>query len=158
MKHVVAAVLAVSLFAFATGALAKDAPMPTKDAQLHQVVGDNPGNVEVVTPYDRAVKLAKLDKDTIAYWNPDGGKYIMAGDYAYVFCKIYKMKSGNSHYEWVAVNSADLNKAIHLSTTLPSGVAFYKLYAQDKSIVMEAIPYDTLHAIASGKPVVDVNE
>ncbi|MFA4873774.1 MAG: hypothetical protein WC690_00365 [bacterium] len=155
---IIAVAVAVIMAASVPAALAKDLPLEGMKAQLHQIIGNEPGTVEVVTPYDRAIKLSKLGKNDVAYWNPDGGKYIMAGDYAYVFCKIYNTKNGATRFDWVAVNSPDLSKAIGLATTIKGGVAFYKLTSDGSKIVMEAITYDAVHAMAQGKAVMDVNE
>jgi hypothetical protein len=129
-----------------------------KDTKIHRIVGNVPGSMEVVSQYSHAIKLEALNKDKVAYWNPDGGKYITAGDFAYVWCNVYNLKGGSPHYSWIAVNTPALNEAIGLATTLPGGVAIYKLTSQDKTILIEAVTYDALHAMAQGKPVVDVKE
>ena len=159
MKSILVAVaVAVLLAISAPAALAKHAEMPSQGATEHQVIGSDPGTVQVATQYDRAIKLVKLDKNHVGYWSLEGAKYITAGDYAYVWCKVYNTKDGTSHYGWVAVNTESLNKALGLANTTSGGVAFYKLFSQGKTIVMEAIPYDTSHAMAQGQPVVDVKE
>ncbi len=158
MKSILIAVaVAVFVAGAAPAVFAKDV-VPPKGAKLYQIIGNDPGTVDVATPYDRAIKLAKLSDKDVAYWNPDGGKYIMAGDYAYVWCKIYNTKSGSSHFEWVAVNSPDLSKALGLASSIPGGVAFYKLTSDGKQVVLDAITYDAVHAMSQGKAVTDVKE
>lgn len=143
----------------AGNALAKDIPLYGKDAEIHRIVSASPsGVVQVPSHYDKAIKVKKLSKDETAYWNPDGGKYITAGEYAFVWAKVVKGKSGSSHYHWVAVNTQSLYKALDLMKRFAHGVAFYSITRQDKQVILEAVPYDTIHAIAEGKKAIGVNE
>jgi hypothetical protein len=139
-------------------AVAKDVPLQGKDAELHRIVSTDPGGVQVATQYSRAIKLKKLGKDDVAYWSPDGGKYITAGDYAYVWCKVMNTKDGSAHYHWVAINTSALNQALALMHQFQSGVAFYKITNQGGQISMVAFPYDTLHAISQGEPTINVQQ
>lgn len=150
---------ALVLTSFAGTAVAKDVPLYGKDAEIHRIVSATPsGVVQVPSHYDKAIKIKKLSKDEAAYWNPDGGKYITAGEYAFVWAKVVKGKTGSSHYHWIAVNTQALYKALDLMKRFAHGVAFYRITRQGKQVILEAVPYDTVHAIAEGKKTVDVKE
>jgi len=152
-------VIALVLSAFASTAMAKDVPLYGKDAKLHRIVSVTPsGAVQVPSNYDRAIKVKILGKDEAAYWNPDGGKYITAGDYAFVWAKVIKGNSGSSDFHWIAVNKQALYQALELMHKFAHGVAFYRITSDGKQTVMEAFPYDTVHAIAEGEKIVDVKE
>jgi len=152
-------VIALVASMFASAAIAKDVPLYGKDAELHRIVSASPsGAVQVPSHYDKAIKVKNLGKDEAAYWNPDGGKYITAGDYAFIWAKVIKGGSGSSHYYWIAVNTQALYKALDLMHKFAHGVAFYRLTSDGKQTVMEAVPYDTVHAIAEGKKILDVKE
>lgn len=149
--------LVVSIFAYT--AQAKDIPLYGKDAEIHRIVSATPsGVVQVPSHYDKAIKIKKLGKDEAAYWNPDGGKYITAGEYAFVWAKIVKGKTGSSHYHWIAVNTQALYQALDLMKRFAHGVAFYRITRQGGQTILEAVPFDTVHAIAEGKKIVDVKE
>jgi hypothetical protein len=159
MKQTVIAVIVCAVMssaAFAAGT--QVVQVGGKDTKIHRIIGDNPGTMEVVSQYSSAIKLEALGKDKVAYWNPDGGKYVVSGDYAYIWCNIYKLKGGSSHYGWIAVNTGSLNEAISLAGKVPGGVAVYKLSSEGNKILIEAVTYDALHAMAQGQPVVDVKE
>jgi hypothetical protein len=156
--RVIVLVTIVATAFFTSNALAKHGELEGKDAKMHQIVSEEPGAVQVITPYSNAIKLKKLNKDEVAYWHPDGGKYIIAGEYAYVWCKVYSTKSGSANFHWVAVNTPALTEALNLSNQFASGVAFYKLSSKDGKIIFEAFPYDTVHAMTEGKTVMDVKE
>jgi hypothetical protein len=160
MKNILIILTAVLFVSFATApAMAKDVPLLGKDAQLHRIVSADPGAVQVPTNYSKAIKIKQLGKNDVAYWNPDGGKYITtAADYAFVWCRILNTKSGSSHYHWVAISETAMDQALELMHKFPSGVAFYKITSEGGRLAMVAYPYDTLHAISQGQPVVDVKE
>lgn len=159
MKTIFCCLAAMVCFTLMAGSAgAKDVPLQGKDAQLHRIISADPGAVQVATQYSKAIKLKKLGKNDVAYWNPDGGKYITAGDYAYVWCKVISTKSGGAHYHWIAINTAALNQALNLMHRFQSGVAFYKITNRDGQLSMLAFPYDTLHAISQGKRTMDVQE
>ncbi|MFH1829615.1 MAG: hypothetical protein ABH871_02400 [Pseudomonadota bacterium] len=159
MKTIVALLVAImATVFFASAAVAKHAELQGKDAKLHQIVSDDPGSVQVISPYSKAIKLKRLGKNDVAYWHPDGGKYIVAGDYAYVWCKVYNTKSNEANFHWVAVNTSALNEALNLRYQFATGVAFYKLSSQSGKIIFEAFPYDTVRAISEGKDIINVKE
>ena len=157
-KILTALIVALFVSSAAAPALAKDIPLLGKDAELHRIVSADPGAVQVPTNYSKAIKIKQLGKNDVAYWNPDGGKYITAGDYAFVWCRIINTKSGSSHYHWVAISETAMDQALELMHRFASGVAFYKITNEGGRIAMVAYPYDTIHAISEGKKVVDVQE
>lgn len=151
-------VIALVVSIFASAAQAKDVPLYGKDAEMHRIVSANPGAVQVPTHYDKAIKVKKLGKNDVGYWNPDGGKYITAGEYAFVWAKIINTKDGSAKYHWVAINKSALDQALELMHRFAQGVAFYKLTQEGNQVIMVAYPYDTLHAIGEGEKTVDVKE
>ncbi len=159
MKRIISILAAFCLAAlFAASASAKDVPLYGKDAKMHRIVSADPGAVQVPSQYDKAIKIKKLGKDDVAYWNPDGGKYITAGDYAFVWAKVINTKSSSSKYFWIAINEEALDQAMDLMHRFQSGVAFYKITMEGKNVVMVAYPYSTLRSISEGTPTVNVAE
>lgn len=149
-------VAAVTCLSFTLGAY--EQPLKRTGATMHQIISPLPGSVDVVTPYNSAVTLHRLKKNEVAYWLPEGGKYITAGPYAYLWCRVYSKKSGKSKYHWIAVTSDAMNKALNLTHQYQDGVALYQLSNDGRQIAFKAYPYSTLHAIAEGKKVIDVKE
>ncbi len=160
MKSMLIMLSAVLLISFISApSQARDIPLYGKDAKLHRIVSATPsGVVQVPSNYDRAISVKKLSKDEAAYWNPDGGKYITAGDYAFVWASVVKGKGGSSDFHWIAVSTQSLYQALDLMHKFAHGVAFYRITSDGKEVTMEAYPYDTLHAIAEGEQTVDVKE
>ena len=112
----------------------------TKKGETHQIVSPVPGSLDVVTPYNKAISLHQLKKNEVAYWVPDGGKYITAGSYAYLWCRVYSEKSGKSSYHWIAITSDALQKALDLSLEFQGGVALYQLTNDGRQIAFKAYP------------------
>lgn len=127
-------------------------------AELHQIMSPLPDAVSVNTHYNKSISLHKLNKKEVAYWVPEGGKYISAGKYAYLWCRVINKKSGKSKYHWIAVTSEAMNKALNLAHQYSDGVALFSLSKDGNMIAFKAYPYSTIHAIAEGKKVIDVKE
>lgn len=157
---IIVGVLAVGVFVLcqANAAIGMEKDLEGSKAELHEVVVDVPGSVEIAEPYRKAINLHSLNKKEIAYWNPHMSKYITDGDYSYLWCVIYKENKMKPAHHWVAVATDALNRALALNSQFPGGVAFYRLWSDKKKIVLEAYPYSTVHAMTEGKKIVDVNE
>lgn len=123
-----------------------------------KVVTSIQGSLNVVEPYDRAINLHKLKEGEAAYWDPHSGKHIIAGDYAYLWCAVFKKNKLDPKHYWIAVTADAMHKALDLSHSFGGGVAIYKLSYDGKKIDFVAYPYSTLHALFEGKNIVDVKE
>lgn len=127
-------------------------------AQLHQIMSPFPDSVSVDTPYNKSISLHKLNKNEVAYWIPEGGKFISAGKYSYLWCRVINDKTGKSTYHWIAVTSNAMNEALDLAHQYSDGVALFSLSKDGNMIAFKAYPYSTIHAIAEGKKVIDVKK
>lgn len=157
-KALVVIGIAVVLLGMATTSQAKEEMLGGKGATLHEITSPVPGSLDVVTPYKGTVSLHTLKNNEVAYWIPEGGKYIMAGTYAYIWCRVYNKNNDKSSYHWLAISSNALTDALNLSHQFTDGIAVYSLSKDGNRIAFKAFPYSTLHAIAEGKKVIDVKE
>ena len=148
-----AAIIALS----ASAAAAKDVPVG-KGAAIHTIVATQPAAVEIVKPYDRAIKIKKLGKNDTAYWKPSHGSYLVAGEHAYLWCAIYEPNRDKAKYHWIAINTEALNKIMKLRGEFEGGVAFYLVTSDGKQTHLTAYPYSTLDAITRGDKVIKVKE
>lgn len=159
MKKVLAVVgVAAILLGMAAASQAKEESLTGKGATLHEITSPIPGSLDVTTPYKGTVSLHTLKNNEVAYWIPEGGKYIMAGNYSYLWCRVYNKNSNKSSYHWLAISSDALTDALNLSHQFTDGIAVYQLSNDGNRIAFKAYPYSTLHAIAEGKKVIDVKE
>lgn len=154
------AVIGVAAIVLCTAAAsqAKEESMRGKGATIHEITSPVPGSLDVTTPYKGTITLHSLKNNEVAYWIPEGGKYIMAGDYSYLWCRVYNKNNDKSSYHWLAISSDSLTKALNLSHQFTDGIAVYQLSNDGRQIAFKAYPYSTLHAIAEGKKVIDVKE
>jgi hypothetical protein len=159
MKKVFSVICATAiLLGMAAASQAKEEILKGKGAALHEITSPVPGSLDVTTPYRGTITLHSLKNNEVAYWIPEGGKYIMAGDYSYLWCRVYNKNNDKSSYHWLAISSDALTDALNLSHQFTDGIAVYQLSKYGNQIVFKAYPYSTLHAIAEGKKVIDVKE
>ena len=138
-------------------AAGKDVPVG-KGAAIHTIVATQPAAVEIVKPYDRAIKIKKLGRNDTAYWKPSHGSYMVAGEHAYLWCAIYEPNRDKAKYHWIAINTEALNKIMKLRSEFDGGVAFYLVTSDGKQTHLTAYPYSALDAITRGDKVVKVKE
>ncbi|MFH1874737.1 MAG: hypothetical protein ABH859_06085 [Pseudomonadota bacterium] len=160
MKKVIGVGLALAIgLSFSQAAMAEKTKLKGKDASMHQIIlSTKPADVEIVGPYQHSIKLYQLKTDELAYWVPEGGKYIVDGNYAYLWCRVYKKNDAKSKYHWLAIANSALNKALKVGHEYQGGVAFYQLTYDGKMLHFKAYLYSTLHAIAAGEKVIDMRE
>jgi len=139
-------------------AQAMDKVLQGSNAELHQVVSSVPGGVEVAIPYRKSVNLHRLNQKELAYWNPHTSKYIIDGEYAYLWCVVYKKNRMKPKHHWVAITTAAMNRALAVGHQFPGGIAFYQLSSNKKQIFLKAYPYTTVHSMTQGAPVMDIKE
>ena len=156
MKRIAIALAVVAMVSASAAVHAKDVPVG-KDAAVHTILATQP-DVEVVTPYDRAVKTKKLGKNDVAYWHAAGGRYMTDGNRAYLWCAVYKRNSDKAKYHWIAINDEAFDKAMGLAHQFEGGVAFYMLTRAGKGVRLTAYPYSTLDAVTRGEKIVNVRE
>ena len=156
MKRIAIALAVVITISASAAVHAKDVPVG-KDASVHSILATQP-DVEVVTPYNRAVKTKRLGKNDTAYWHAAGGRYMTDGNRAYLWCAVYKQSSDKAKYHWIAINDEAFDKAMSLAHQFEGGVAFYMLTRDGKGVRLTAYPYSTLDAITRGEKIVNVRE
>ncbi len=160
MKKIIGICIILALcLSFSQVALAKKMKLKGKDATMHEIVlSTRPADVEVVDAYKHSIKLYRLKTDEVAYWVPEGGKYVIAGKYAYLWARVYKKGKAKAKYHWLAITKQALNKALKVGHKYKGGVAFYQLTFDGKRLHFKTYLYSTLHAIAKGKKVIDMKE
>jgi len=150
------------LFAFSVICIAEaeeKVVLKNKNATIHDIVASSQADdVEVAEPYKKSIKLYKLEKNDVAYWVPDGGKYIIAGEYADIWCSVHKKDNTKSLFHWIVIEKDALYKALEVGHQYSSGVAFYKLTFDGKDILFQTYLYSTLHAMAQGEKVIEMKE
>jgi hypothetical protein len=157
MKKIAGLVIMILLLAVFSVVHAAEEVKLGENTTLHDViVSSAPANVEVVSPYKKSIRLHRLKKDEVAYWTPEGGRYISAGEYAYLWCRVYKKDNGQPQFHWVAVTKEALDTAQEVGSRYKGGVAFYQLIYDGEVIRFRTYLYTTLHAVAEGRKIMDV--
>ncbi len=153
-------VVLVATVAIVYQAQARTVVLQGKGAVEHTITSPVLGpTVQVSKTYRNAIRLKKLRDKDIAYWNPNGGKYIDDGEYAYLWCAIFKKGKGKPSHHWVAITDDALYQALDLSHTIPQGgTAFFRLVKQGNAIALQAVTYDALHGMMQGRAVTTVKE
>jgi hypothetical protein len=158
MKKVTLAVISLVFVCASWSSYGMDKNLEGSKATLHQVVAEEPGDVDVSTPYQKAINLHRLHKNEMAYWNAHSSKYIVDGKYAYLLCTLYKKSQLEPTHAWIAVTKDALDDAMGLNQDFGGGIAFYQLKLDGGNLVFKAMPYSTLDAMMRGEKTTDVPE
>ena len=158
-KTIILSIAVAAVFFAATQSDAREKTISGIDgATLHKISSTVPGSISVTKSYQGAITLRKLKTTDTAYWNPHGGKYIIDGNYSYLWCAIFKKNRKKPSHYWVAVTSDALQRALNISNSYSDGIAYYQLNYDGVAIHLKAYPYSTLHAMSEGYKVIPVKE
>ena len=159
MKKYIIIALGVALVAGTLSLVqAREVVLQGKGATEYQVIADLPGNVTVSQHYRNAITLHKLKDNQTAFWNPHSGKYISAGDYAYLWCAVYKKGKTRPSHHWIAVTERALDQALDMNHASGGAIGFYTVTKEGDKLALRAYPYHTLRSMQEGVPVVPVKQ
>jgi hypothetical protein len=151
-------VVVAALISTAATSHAREKTISGGGATLHMISSTIPGSVQVTKAYRGSITLRKLKSTDTAYWNPHGGKYIIDGDYSYLWSAVFKKGRKNPSHYWIAIQTDALHRALDIGNSYSDGIAFYQLNYDDGVIFLKAYPYSTLHAMARGYKVISVKQ